>query len=146
MAVGISRKKSRLAEFRAQFDEVIQRTRNGAATDLAVELSGWLQGTDLTEQLMGQLAQLHPFGMGNPEPIFGVRGVRLRTKPSVFKEQHFRFTAEDDLGRRVSGVAWKMAERLPPVGPALELAIQLNWNYYNGRQTLQLELHDWRTI
>jgi single-stranded-DNA-specific exonuclease len=146
MAVGISLKKSRLAEFRAQFDEVIQRTRNGAATDLAVELSGWLQGTDLTEQLMGQLAQLHPFGMGNPEPIFGVRGVRLRTKPSVFKEQHFRFTAEDDLGRRVSGVAWKLADRLPPVGPALELAIQLNWNYYNGRQTLQLELHDWRTI
>jgi len=144
MAVGISLKKLRLDEFRAQFDEVIRRSRDGAASELCVELSGWLEGTQLTEQLMTELEQLHPFGMGNPEPVFGVRGVRLRNRPDVFKEQHFRFTAEDAQGRRVSGVAWKMADRLPPVGVPLELAIQLNWNHYNGRRILQLELHDWR--
>ena len=109
-----------------------------------MELSGWLDGTQLTEQLMGELEQLHPFGMGNPEPVFGIRGVRLKSRPDVFKEQHFRFAAEDANGRRVSGVAWKLADRLPPVGPPLELAIQLNWNYYNGRKMLQMELLDWR--
>ena len=94
---------------------------------------------------MIDLEQLRPFGMGNPEPVFGVRGVRLRNRPDVFKEVHFRFTAENDEGRRISGVAWKLADRLPPVGPRLELAIQLKWNSYNGRRLLQMELLDWRT-
>ena len=144
MAVGISLKKPRLDEFRAMFDAVILSKRDSGAAEPGVELSGWLDAADLTEQLMGQLEQLHPFGMGNPEPIFGVRGVRLRNRPDVFKEQHFRFAGEDASGRRISGVAWKMADRLPPVGPPLELAIQLNWNHYNGRRVLQMELHDWR--
>jgi single-stranded-DNA-specific exonuclease len=144
MAVGVSLKKTRLEEFRAQFDDVIRRGRDGSATEPGVELSGWLDATQLTEHLMAELEQLHPFGMGNPEPVFGVYGVRLRHRPDVFKEQHFRFAAEDGRGRRISGVAWKLADRLPPVGPPLELAIQLNWNHYNGRRTLQMELLDWR--
>ncbi|HRG55304.1 MAG TPA: single-stranded-DNA-specific exonuclease RecJ, partial [Lacunisphaera sp.] len=90
------------------------------------------------------LEQLQPFGMGHPEPVFGVRGVRLRNRPDVFKEVHFRFAGEDATGRRISGVAWKMADRLPPVGTPLEMAVQLNWNHYNGRKTLQIELLDWR--
>ncbi len=144
MAVGVSLKKTRLDEFRILFDDVIRRSRDADAAAPGVELSGWLAATDLTEQLMNDLEQLHPFGMGNPEPVFGVRGVRLKNRPDVFKEQHFRFSAEDDKGRRISGVAWKLADRMPPVGPALELAIQLNWNHYNGRKILQMELLDWR--
>ena len=144
MAVGVSLRKSRLDEFRAQFDEVIRRSHDGAAAEPGLELSGWLDGTQLTEQLMTELELLHPFGMGNPEPVFGVRGVRLRNRPDVFKEVHFRFAAENEAGRRISGVAWKQADRLPPVGPLLELAIQLNWNHYNGRRLLQMELLDWR--
>ncbi len=144
MAVGVSLKKTRLDEFRAQFDEVIRQSREGAAVEPGVELSGWLDATQLTEQLMGELEQMQPFGMGNPEPIFGVHGVRLKNRPDVFKEQHFRFVAEDAGGRRISGVAWKMADRLPPVGPALELAVQLNWNHFGGRKMLQIELLDWR--
>jgi single-stranded-DNA-specific exonuclease len=144
MAVGVSLRKSRLDEFRAQFDEVIRRSHDGAAAEPGLELSGWLDGTQLTEQLMTELEQLHPFGMGNPEPVFGIRGVRLRNRPDVFKEVHFRFAAENEAGRRISGVAWKQADRLPPVGPLLELAIQLNWNHYNGRRLLQMELLDWR--
>jgi single-stranded-DNA-specific exonuclease len=144
MAVGVALKKTRLDEFRGQFDEAIRRKKDGADVEPGLELSGWLDGTELTEQLMTELEQLRPFGMGNPEPVFGVRGVRLRNRPDVFKEVHFRFAAENDQGRRISGVAWKLADRLPPVGPPLEMAIQLNWNYYNGRRLLQMELLDWR--
>lgn len=143
MAVGVALKKPRLGEFRALFDGVIRR-QQGEVAALGLELSGWLEATELTEQLMGGLEQLQPFGMGNPEPIFGVRGVRLRNRPDVFKEVHFRFAGEDAAGRRISGVAWKLADRLPPVGTPLEMAVQLNWNHYNGRKVLQIELLDWR--
>ncbi len=144
MAVGVSLNKNRLDEFRTQFNEVIHSRLGRGDMTASLELSGWLDATQVSEQLMGELDQLHPFGMGNPEPIFGVRGVQLRHRPDVFKEVHFRFAGEDATGRRISGVAWKMADRLPPVGAPLELAVQLNWNHYNGRKTLQMELLDWR--
>ncbi len=143
MAVGVSLQKGKLDEFRALFDETIRKQGHGDTT-AGLELSGWLDGTQVNEQLMGELDQMHPFGMGNPEPIFGVRGLKLRHRPDVFKEVHFRFAGEDALGRRISGVAWKMADRLPPVGVPIDLAVQLNWNHYNGRRTLQMELLDWR--
>jgi single-stranded-DNA-specific exonuclease len=108
MAVGITLQKRRIDEFRARFDEVI-RAQEGEVAALGLELSGWIEATELNEQLMAGLEQLQPFGMGNPEPIFGVRGVRLRNRPDVFKEVHFRFAGEDAAGRRISGVAWKLA-------------------------------------
>ena len=144
MAVGVSLTKPRLEEFRAMFDQVIRSRSAGGDLEPGIELSGWLEATAVNERLMGELEQLHPFGMGHPEPVFGVRGLRLRSRPDVFKELHFRFAGEDATGRRISGVAWKMADRLPPVGAPLELAVQLNWNFYNGRRTLQMELLDWR--
>lgn len=144
MAVGVSLRKTRLEEFRAQFNSVIRERRGLDACEPVIELSGWLDGQQVTEKLMDELDQLHPFGQGNPEPIFGVRGLRLRQRPEIFKEQHFRFTVEDVRGRRLSGVAWKLADKLPPTGQPLELAVQLNWNFYAGRKSLQIELLDWR--
>lgn len=145
MAVGVGLRTEKLEDFRRRFDEAIRRAREDHDAEEGLELSGWLDGTELTEELMTELEQLRPFGMGNPEPVFGVRGVRLRNRPEVFKEQHFRFAAENGDGRKISGVAWKLASRLPPTGVPLELAIQLNWNHYNGRRVLQMELLDWRT-
>lgn len=145
MAVGISLQKPRIEEFRTLFDDAIRRTR-GEAAEPSIDLSGWLDATEVNERLMEELDQLHPFGQGNPEPLFGIRGVRIPRPPDVFKEQHFRFAAEDARGRRISGVAWKLAHNLPPTGRALELVVQLNWNHYNGRKVLQLELHDWRLV
>ncbi|HVU19080.1 MAG TPA: single-stranded-DNA-specific exonuclease RecJ [Candidatus Didemnitutus sp.] len=143
MAVGVSLRKERVADFRRRFDEVIRLAR-GTATEPGIDLSGWLDATEIHERLMGDLDLLHPYGQGNPEPLFGIRGARLARAPEVFKEVHFRFTVEDARGRRIPGVAWKHAHRLPPVGPRIDLVAQLNWNIYNGRKSLQLELHDWR--
>lgn len=146
MAVGVSLRKPRLEEFRALFDRAIRDARGAADLEPSLELAGWLEGVEVNEKLMAELDQLHPFGQGNPEPVFGLRGVRLRKPADVFKEQHFRFNAYDARGRRLNGVAWKLAQRLPPVGVPLEMAVQLNWNNYNGTRTLQLELLDWRTV
>ena len=93
---------------------------------------------------MEELEALHPFGQGNPEPVFGIRGVVFRQLPDVFKGLHFRFSFENGTGRRLHGVAWKMANRVPPVGVPLDLAVEIAWNHYNGRKLLQLELIDWR--
>ena len=143
MAVGIAMKKVRLEDFRQRFDAAIFAAQDGGAVEPGLALTCWLDGTQVTEELLGKLEMMHPFGQGNPEPTFGVRGLRVR-QMDVFKEVHFRFTAEDAKGRRLSGVAWKQAGHAPPTGRPLELAVQINWNHFNGRKSMQLELLDWR--
>ncbi len=144
MAVGIAIEKTRLDAFRAHFAETVRSHAGGDIAQRELQLAAWLQAEQVTEQLMTELEALHPFGQGNPEPVFGVSGVVFRQNPEVFKLQHFRFQFDNGRGRRLHGVAWKMADRLPPLGVRLDLAVQITWNHFNDRKLLQLELIDWR--
>jgi len=144
MAVGIALPKEHIETFRAQFSEAVRRYVGGDIAEQELALSAWLPVEHIRERLMDELESLHPFGQANPEPIFGIHGVVLQQSPDVFKEQHFRFWFDDARGRRLHGVAWKMAHRLPPVGVPLDFAVELTWNFFNDRKLLQLELVDWR--
>jgi single-stranded-DNA-specific exonuclease len=144
MAVGIALQKLHLDSFRERFAAAVRAHVGGDIAEARLELAAWLTPEQITERLLEELDALHPFGQGNPEPIFGVKGVVLRTLPEVFKEQHFRFNFEDGRGRRLHGVAWKLAHRLPKLHLPLDLAVELKWNHFNGRKLLQLGLIDWR--
>ena len=144
MAVGVALPKVHVATFRERFAEAVRTHVGGDIAEARLDLAAWLTPEQITERLMDELESLHPFGQGNAEPIFGVRGVVLRSLPEVFKEQHFRFSFDDGHERRLHGVAWKMAHRLPPVRKPIDLAVELKWNHFNGRKLLQLGLIDWR--
>ena len=144
MAVGVALPKLHLETFREKFAAAVRAHAGGDIAEARLPLAAWLTPEQITERLMDELDALHPFGQGNPEPIFGVLGVVLRHPPEVFKDHHFRFHFEDGRGRRLHGVAWKLADRLPPVGVPLDFAVELKWNFFNGRKLLQLVLIDWR--
>lgn len=144
MAVGVALEKVNLNAFRDRFAAAVRMHAGDDIAEAELKIAAWLPAVDIHEALMEELQGLHPFGQGNPEPVFGVRGVVFRQRPQVFKDLHFRFTFATASGRQLHGVAWKMADRLPPVGQSLDLAVQLRWNHFNGRQLLQLELVDWR--
>lgn len=144
MAVGVALPKRHLEAFRGQFAAAVRAHVGGDIAEARLEIAAWITPEQITEKFMEELEALHPFGQGNPEPVFGVRGVVLRQPPEVFKEHHFRFAFEDGRGRRLHGVAWKFAHRLPPVDEVLDLAVELKWNHFNGRKFLQLGLIDWR--
>jgi single-stranded-DNA-specific exonuclease len=144
MAVGISLTKAKLEQFRAQFADAVRAHAGGDIAEARLDIAAWLTPEQIGESFMDEIDALHPFGQGNPEPVFGLQGIVLRYPPDVFKGQHFRFNFEDAQGRRLYGVAWKMAQRLPPRGVPIDLAFELKWNYFNDRKLLQLGLIDWR--
>ncbi len=144
MAVGIALNKTHLPEFRAAFSAAVRAHAGGDIAEAKLKIAAWLTPGQIRDRLMEELESLQPFGQGNPEPVFGVSGVVLRQRPVIFKDVHFRFTLEDQQGRRLHGVAWKMAHRMPPLGVPLDFAVELAWNHFNDRKLLQLELIDWR--
>jgi single-stranded-DNA-specific exonuclease len=144
MAVGVSLTKLQVEIFRQRFAEAVRSHVGSALIEARLQLAAWLTPDQVRERLMDELCGLHPFGQGNPEPVFGIRGVVLRQRPEIFKGQHFRFNFDDSRGRRLFGVAWKLADRMPPVGQPIDLAVEITWNHFNDRKLLQLELIDWR--
>jgi single-stranded-DNA-specific exonuclease len=145
MAVGVSLPKLELEGFRGRFASAVRDHMGSAIAEPHLGISAWLNPDQIDDDLMDELDSLHPYGQENPEPVFGLKGVVLRRRPEVFKLRHFRFWIEDSQGRALNGVAWKMADRMPPLGTALDLAVELNWNFFNNRKLLQLELIDWRS-
>ncbi len=144
MAVGVSLAKPHLDRFREQFAGAVRAHAGDDIAEARLDLAAWLTPEQIRESLMNEIDALHPFGQGNPEPVFGVRGIVFRHPPDVFKSLHFRFNFEDNRGRRLYGVAWKMAKRIPPCGVPVDLAFELKWNHFNDRKLLQLVLSDWR--
>ena len=77
-AGGFGVKEGMLAEFRTAFAAACakQAEASGAVAKGAFrEPDMWIDTDDLTMDLYGELKRLEPFGEGNPEPVFGLRGV-----------------------------------------------------------------------
>ncbi|MCF3649495.1 single-stranded-DNA-specific exonuclease RecJ [Synoicihabitans lomoniglobus] len=144
MAVGVAAPKASLEQFRRSFSKAVAEHTGGDLPERELPISAWITPDEIGSRLMEELDALHPFGQANAEPVFGLRGVKLSHRPDVFKALHFRFNFEDTRGRRLFGVAWKMANRLPPTRVPLDFAVHLRWNHFNDRKLMQLELVDWR--
>ena len=110
-----------------------------------VELVDWLELEQIGEDLLNDLERFHPFGQGNAEPIFGIAGIVLERRPQVFGNGHFRFRVKPAGGIPISCIAWKMAHSVPAAAQPLDMAVRLNWNYWNGRRNAQAQIVSWRT-
>jgi len=144
MAVGVSLAAARVPEFQAAFDAAVAASPASTDAGPSLTIAAWVSLDAAREKTLDELDLLHPFGQENPEPVFATRGVVFDSPPEIFKEQHFRFQLHTLTGRRVFGVAWNMARNLPPVGRPVDIAYQLQWNRFNGRKWVQIDLQDWR--
>lgn len=148
MAVGVSMPIGNVAEFRRRFAEgVAAKQANMPATgEAAVEISASMTPEEVTAQVLDELEMLQPYGEGNPEPVFCLRGVVLDRPVQRFGEgnANFRHTLMLSGGRRLGLLAWRMADRAPGPGIAVDFAVRLSWNRWQGRKHAQAEIIAWR--
>lgn len=143
MAAGVALEYERVEVFRRCFTEAVCAQLSGSIPEPELEIALWLDVGDLSASLLDLMECLHPYGQQNPQPVFGLRGVRLSGRPQVFGKKHLRFNLHGTQGK-FQVLAWNMANRIPPCDTSLELACRLGWNYWNGRRIAQADLLDWR--
>jgi len=145
MAAAISMHRSRVAEFTERFNRSLRDLHPDGLPDPCLQLSCWLPPDELGAKLLQEMDRLHPFGMGNHEPVFGLRGVSLREPPQRFGQDNFRFRLYASGGGRsgISGVAWRM-ERVPEPGQPVDMAVRFAWNFFRNNRYPQITLVDWR--
>lgn len=78
-AGGFSVKEGMVDEFRTMLVRYCERMREGCGDVVAAEATDlWIEPEEVSLVLAESLLRMEPFGEGNPEPVFGLRGVRLR--------------------------------------------------------------------
>lgn len=141
-AAGLSISEAAVADFAVDFEAVAQASLN--AEDLLPRLlhDGEMLLEELTETAVRQLAELAPFGAGNPEPSFVARGVRTQQLQTV-GGKHLRFTLRQG-GYTLPCIAFDMAERQSEFSGDLDLLVTPQLNEWRGRGSVQLRLKDFR--
>jgi len=109
----------------------------------------------VTPQLYAAIEQLRPFGMGNPEPVFATRAVRLGFPPKVLKEKHLKLRVVSDTSgsngraqfQAFDAMGWRMAERTEKeplvAGDALDIAFAVEKSSNPDFSGLRLSLRDY---
>jgi single-stranded-DNA-specific exonuclease len=89
-AVGFSMPSANVDKLRQHLDTHARARLTPADFEPQLEFERELSLREITPELHQALALLEPFGMGNCEPIFAARAVRLMAPPQAVKDKHVR--------------------------------------------------------
>lgn len=146
-AAGLELRLDRLAEFRAQLNAHARSVLTPAdlvpevRVDLEIELG------EATAELCRLMRHCGPFGLGNPQPVFVVRGVGINGYPrEVGDGQHLKMVLTQNAAS-LPAIGFRMAERMRTIDVSrsrLDVAFHLHEDRWNGRTRLQARLVDMR--
>jgi hypothetical protein len=93
-----------VADLRARLDAFARTRLTPADFEPTLDLDAELSFCDVTPELFRALDLLEPFGVGNPEPVFAVRGVQLTAPPRILKDKHIKLKLRQcDVGTAAPG-------------------------------------------
>lgn len=108
-----------------------------------IEIHQKIDLAHINEELIRNIKQLEPYGMGNPKPVFYVTGSPKAARQLGHKKQHLKFTLHDKdhtieaIGFNKGNLYSFMTENT-----TIEVVGELGINEWNGHKTLQVQLND----
>ncbi len=142
LAAGIGLNSDRIEEFRIRINDYAD----------SVEMPFPVQKIDcrinpgsISLDILNALDVMEPFGAGNPQPCFGLYGVKIEDFSSIGDGRHMRLTISKNDAR--TGAVWfGMQEKLFPYsrGDIVDLAVTLDRNIYNGETRISVNIKNIR--
>ncbi len=142
LAAGVGLKSYRIEEFRHR----INLYAADKETPFAIrKVDCKLLPTSIGLDILNGLSALEPFGAGNPQPCFGLFGVRIDDIASLSEGRHIRMSISKN-NSRLGVVYFGMPERAFPYekGDYVDLAVNLDRNVYNGESRVSVIIRDMR--
>jgi single-stranded-DNA-specific exonuclease len=136
MAAGLTILRTQLPRFQERFQALALEQLNPEQLGPEQRVDLEVGVNDLTMGLERLCRYLEPCGMGNPGPVYGVRGVRFCERKRV-GERHLRGLLMRD-GSTVAAIGFDWADRVPWLcDDPVDVAFRLECNEWQGRESLQ---------
>ncbi len=143
-AAGLTAKTSELNEIYAEILKYADENWPKEKSEPVLAIDAELREEDLTLDCFEDIAQLEPFGQGNPKPIFALRDARVTSFRAVgANKQHLQLqvmvgqTQLDCIGFSMAHLSARM-----DFGSKISVAGELMADSWNGNKKLKMRLID----
>jgi single-stranded-DNA-specific exonuclease len=146
-AAGLEIDRAAVPDFAAAFEEAVREQTGGGEPEPALRLDAEAAPEDFTLETVEQVRRLGPFGAGNPEPRFALRGARVAGRARVVGSggEHLTFALRTPTGAvRVIAFRQSRSYDLVSSGAPLDLAVTPTLNDFRGVRTAELTAHSIR--
>ena len=142
-AAGLTIKEEKIESFRAQINEVAERTLSTKRLKPVLTIESEIALSEINLALANVMEDLEPFGEANPMPIFCTRNLIVKGQPQVLGKGTLKFWVTEGK-RAISVVGFGMANLAPKLkhGGQVDLAYQIAIDSWNKAPTPQLMLKD----
>ncbi|MBF0425358.1 MAG: single-stranded-DNA-specific exonuclease RecJ [Magnetococcales bacterium] len=147
-AAGMTIPADHLEPFANIFDHAIRTQNDARLFQPVLTFDTLLSPAVLHQGLVRQIQRFQPFGMGNPEPVFVLSGVRVEA-PTTLKDRHVKCWLNDGKGSRVESLGFgllpgPLGERLLTEKAPLDVAGTITVGHFRNRTQVQFHLKDAR--
>ena len=145
-AAGLTLLPENLDSFILKFEEVVSATIGPDSLFPEIFVDTEIAFKDISVSFYKILCQMEPFGPGNRKPVFIARRVFDNGYSRVVKDQHIRFSLEQDH-IRFDGIGFNLADKFHLIQPGkpLDILFHLDENEWNNQKNLQLKVLDLRS-
>jgi single-stranded-DNA-specific exonuclease len=146
-AAGFELKKENLSLFQEMLEEIAGREISAEDMIPQVDIDTEITMDKVDLDLLDQLKRLEPHGMGNPRPVFTLRGVRINAcrlvgSPSV----HLKMAVEQN-DKLLMGMSFNHGENINfDINKKMDLAVTLNENIWKNKRNVEFLLVDAKQI
>ena len=145
-AAGVTVQESRLDTFRDRFTAAVAEWTCGTPAVPTLHVDAEVQLSEVTATLIKEICAFHPFGAGNPEPTFAVKGLEVMDSRTV-GEKHLKMTVRQGRSLPFDSIGFGMKSLLDrgiPARTPVDLAFLPELNHWNGYDRIQLRIRDLR--
>ena len=140
MAAGLSLPVENIDAFRTAINANTQMTKEEMQTVIHIDVP--MPFSYISEELIGQLERLEPFGNGNPKPVFAQKNVCILRKMPIGKQKQFlRLTLQGEDGSRMEGLYFgerTVLEEIEGERGCITITYYPQINDFRGRRSLQI--------
>lgn len=145
-AAGVTVHEDRLPQFAERFAAAASQWAHSAGHVPSLHVDSEVRLDEVTHRLLHEIGALHPFGAGNPEPMFAGRRLEIMNA-RVVGEKHLKMTLRQGRSPAFDGIGFGM-KSLEAQGLSLrtpvDVAFTPEWNHWNGEDRIQLRIRDMR--
>ncbi len=141
LACGLKIKRENLEKFKEELNKTVREMVGEIDMEASIDIDGDIRLKDLQPDIYEYYQLLKPFGVGNPEPIFALKGVKIdKESIKVHREKHISFRILEQ-GQDIRGIFFDGHEKSDLISNAelLDLAVSLN---VKPGLSLELKIHD----
>ncbi|MBQ6935350.1 MAG: single-stranded-DNA-specific exonuclease RecJ [Clostridia bacterium] len=140
LAAGLTVETKKIDEFRTLINEY---AKNSEEVLPVLELDCKLNPASISLDLLSSISVLEPFGAENPQPIFGLFGMKITGIQPVGGNKHIRLTVNKN-GVSLPVMLFSVVPEDFPfcVSDVVDLAIRLSQNEYMGEIKVSIQVKD----